>query len=205
MIFIGATMKTWIGRTTAHNGGGGVEVKKTGTGRDREREEGREISTGLEKGGESISLAMTAKRREYLDLYSHLIRLYASSLGSSKLQSLCTIKSLKCSCKNQKTEIDNIKFNSKILKGSINLITLDNPKSHIDSCSLKDSRRMNSKDKNLTVSCKTPGEDKSPNKMKNLSLRGGSSRIHQGSRGLTQPSTSRKAPLCLRPSIEAWR
>lgn len=65
MILIEADMRTWTGRTTAQNGGGGVEVRKTGIGRDRGRGGGREMSKESEKEEERISSAMTAKRIEY--------------------------------------------------------------------------------------------------------------------------------------------
>lgn len=74
-------------------------MRKTGIGRDREREGGKEMLRGSEKGGESLSPAMTAKRREYLDLCSLPKPLCASSPGSIKPQSRFTITSLKFSSK----------------------------------------------------------------------------------------------------------
>lgn len=127
---------------------------------------------GSEKGGESIFPAMTAKRREYLDLCSLPTLLYASCPGSINPQSLCTIKSPRFSSKspqhnsNMNPERDNIvlKFSSKILQGSISLTTLDSHKSLKDNNTLKDSRSMRSKDTSLQVSSKTPRENnKSPN------------------------------------------
>lgn len=94
MILIGAGMKTWTGRTTAQNGGGGVEVRKTGIGRDQGRGEGREMLRGSEKEGESIFLAMTAMMREYLDLCSlPILHMFTCSPGSISRLNLCTIKS----------------------------------------------------------------------------------------------------------------
>lgn len=96
MILLGVSMKTWTGKAAAQNEGGRVEAKKTGIGTDQGRGEGREMLRGSEKGGESISPAMIAKRREYSDPCNLLNLLYASrvfSLGSINPRSLCTIRS----------------------------------------------------------------------------------------------------------------
>lgn len=98
-----------------------------------------------------------------------------------------------------------LKSNSKILKGSSSTTTRDSHRRVKGSSRLQDSRSC--KDKNLHVSPRTPrGNSKNPNPTKSLSLRGSSSsRFHQDTRGLTRPSTSRRALLCLRPNTGAWR
>lgn len=166
-------------------------MRKTGIVADQWREGGREILRGSEKGEESIIPTMTAKMRESVDTCRPHDRLYGSSTGSSpgslRRQTQCTSQS-------QKSEVDNqrLKFNSNVFQGCINTSTRDSPKSH-----KHDSRRRNSKDKNLA---NTPRENNTT--MKSLTITD-CSRTYQSSRVL--PSTSRRSPLCLRPNTEARR
>lgn len=78
MIFTGAGMKKWIGRTTAQKEEGRVEMRKTGIERDQGKEGGKEMLKGSEKGVKNICPAMIAKRRGYLDLCNLPTPLYAS-------------------------------------------------------------------------------------------------------------------------------
>lgn len=206
-------MKTWTGRATAQSEEERVEVKKTMIGRGQGKEGGKEMLRGSEKGVKSISPAMIAKRRGYLDLCNHPMPLYASNRGHISPQSPCTIRSHRFSCQSPQhnnsmnPEGDNmlLRFNSKILQGSISTSTRDSLRRVRDSSSLKDSRSMSGKDKSIKVSSKSPRENNSsPNSMKSFRFRSSSS-LNLGIRGLTQPSTSRRSPLCLRPNTEAWR
>lgn len=172
MILIGAGMKKWTGRTTARNGGGGVEMKKTGIGRDQGKGGGREMLRESESEGESICLAVTVKRREYVDLYSLPTPLYTISPGSINHLSLCTIKIPEfCSKSLQRNNSMNpqkdnmmLRFSSKIVKSDISMTTQDSHKSLSDNSKLKDSKSMSPRNKSLQVSSQTPRENSgSPN------------------------------------------
>ncbi|KAK9538479.1 hypothetical protein VZT92_003647 [Zoarces viviparus] len=142
---------------------------------------------------------MTAKRRQCFDLRSPPTPLYSSSPGSITPQSLCTIKSPKFSSKsphrNNSTnpERDNmvLKFNSKNFQCRFSTTTRDSCKS-LKNSTLKDSRRVSSKDKSLQNnstlkdSRRVSSKDKS---LKNSSTLKDSRRVSSKDKSLQNNST----------------